>query len=714
MSMRRHVIPLLGEVLLTLGSASLLIAQTPDSAEIMFEAARQMELIDGDLDAAIEQYRAIVSTHPDRRAIVAEALLRMGSGYEKLGQARAREVYERLVREYPDQTTVLVLAREGLSRLTVESTPPSHTMTVRELMRSGEQRPGEVSEPTNDSNFAISGDGQILVYTDWETGDLATKNMATGEVRSLYGVVWGRGPAWYEGPVLSPDDKKVAYVRFPSRSGDTTRIDADSIEGGNRETVYDFKESSNSYPYDWSPDGETILISSHAPDRSVFLATLSLEDKTLQRLVTLDWEGPRRAQYSPDGRFIAYDSTKGGDRKIYLISADGSQESVLVDSPGEDDSPLWTRDGRFLLFRSNRSGKWDLYARRMQNGQPADPEVLIKANLGEATFLRGVTTEGQLVYFEQFGGRDIAITERIEGPAETIQVRILPKVQTPENKRPSFAPDGKRLAYLAGTRQSGTKIRITDLEGKILKEIPLESRFNTNWTPKFSPDGKKMALRVYDAGEAKIMVRSAETGALLNLFSPLGPTVVQRLRADATYPRQFDNIFGRPPDVRSLSYALATYVRTLFSGASDYDRYQAGETTALSTLEQQGLRLFRGRARCTACHVGSNFTDEDFHNTGVFWGQKPYDSGRVVVTGLSEDTGKFKTPTLREIEHTAPYMHDGSITTLEEVIEFYDRGGNANPYLDRELRRLSLTVEEKEALLAFLKSLSGQIRQGLE
>ena len=81
---------------------------------------------------------------------------------------------------------------------------------------------------------------------------------------------------------------------------------------------------------------------------------------------------------------------------------------------------------------------------------------------------------------------------------------------------------------------------------------------------------------------------------------------------------------------------------------------------------------------------------------------------------MSEDTGKFKTPTLREIEHTAPYMHDGSIATLEEVIEFYDRGGNANPYRDRELRRLSLTVEEKEALLAFLKSLSGQIRQGLE
>ena len=126
-----------------------------------------------------------------------------------------------------------------------------------------------------------------------------------------------------------------------------------------------------------------------------------------------------------------------------------------------------------------------------------------------------------------------------------------------------------------------------------------------------------------------------------------------------------------------------------------------------------GLRLFRGRANCTFCHVGPNFTDEDFHNTGVFWGGQPYDAGRFLVTGATEDTGKFKTPTLREVARTAPYMHDGSIATLEEVVEFYDRGGNDNPFRDRELRRLRLTEEEKEALLAFLHTLNGQIRDGL-
>ncbi len=124
------------------------------------------------------------------------------------------------------------------------------------------------------------------------------------------------------------------------------------------------------------------------------------------------------------------------------------------------------------------------------------------------------------------------------------------------------------------------------------------------------------------------------------------------------------------------------------------------------------LRLFRGRANCTACHVGPNLTDEEFHNTGVFWGQEPYDAGRVVVTGVPEDTGKFKTPTLREIGRTAPYMHDGSIATLEEVVDFYDRGGNENPFRDRDLRPLKLTTNEKTALVVFLRSLTGTVTDG--
>ena len=125
-----------------------------------------------------------------------------------------------------------------------------------------------------------------------------------------------------------------------------------------------------------------------------------------------------------------------------------------------------------------------------------------------------------------------------------------------------------------------------------------------------------------------------------------------------------------------------------------------------------GLDLFRGRANCTACHVGPNLTDEQFHNTGVFWGQQPYDPGRFTVTGVSEDIGKFKTPTLREIAGTAPYMHDGSIATLEDVVDFYTDGGRQNPFVDREVRPLGLTEDEKAALVAFLRSLTGVVSEG--
>ena len=185
------------------------------------------------------------------------------------------------------------------------------------------------------------------------------------------------------------------------------------------------------------------------------------------------------------------------------------------------------------------------------------------------------------------------------------------------------------------------------------------------------------------------------------------PTVVERLRADSAYRAEFEEVFGTPPDARSLSQALATFVRTLLSGASRYDRYQAGDSAALSPLEQQGLRLFRGKANCANCHAGSNLSDEELHNTGVSWGREPYDKGRAIVTGMPEDTGKFKTPTLRDIEHTAPYMHDGSVATLVDVIAFYNRGGNANPYRDDRLRPLSLTAQEQGALVAFLRALSG-------
>lgn len=153
---------------------------------------------------------------------------------------------------------------------------------------------------------------------------------------------------------------------------------------------------------------------------------------------------------------------------------------------------------------------------------------------------------------------------------------------------------------------------------------------------------------------------------------------------------------------KEISRALASYVRSILSGDSRFDRFINGDRSALSVEEQAGLQLFRGKANCVACHVGPNFTDERLHNTGVAWRD-----GKFTDAGAGQ--GNFKTPTLREVARTAPYMHDGSLATLEDVIEYYDRGGNRNPGLDPEIRPLHLSSAEKQNLVAFLRCLNGTI-----
>jgi cytochrome c peroxidase len=156
--------------------------------------------------------------------------------------------------------------------------------------------------------------------------------------------------------------------------------------------------------------------------------------------------------------------------------------------------------------------------------------------------------------------------------------------------------------------------------------------------------------------------------------------------------------------------ALASYIRTIRSGDSRFDRFTMGQTSALTALEKAGLELFRGKGHCVNCHVGPNFSDERFHNTGVAWRDGSLtDDGRFTVSRLERDRGAFKTPTLREVARTAPYMHDGSIAKLEDVVEFYSRGGRANPYLDPEIRPRFFSPEEKQALVAFLRALDGAV-----
>lgn len=163
-----------------------------------------------------------------------------------------------------------------------------------------------------------------------------------------------------------------------------------------------------------------------------------------------------------------------------------------------------------------------------------------------------------------------------------------------------------------------------------------------------------------------------------------------------------------------VAAALATYVRTIQSHGSRVDWFQAGQTDMLTADERAGIDLFRGRAGCAVCHGGPDFTDGRFHNTGVGWSNGKFaDLGRYVVTNDDRDFGAFKTPSLRDVALSAPYMHDGSLATLEDVVRFYSDGGHRNPNQDPRMRAPHFTPDESRALVAFLRALTGRTTEGL-
>jgi cytochrome c peroxidase len=194
------------------------------------------------------------------------------------------------------------------------------------------------------------------------------------------------------------------------------------------------------------------------------------------------------------------------------------------------------------------------------------------------------------------------------------------------------------------------------------------------------------------------------------------------VRRDAAYDRLWSRAFGRRPDLEGFTEALAAFQRSLLSGNSRLDRYLfAGDSAALSESERRGLTVFRSRG-CAGCHkifqpgavrfdgsAVSFLTDRHHHNLGVgYENGRMADAGRYEVTGKPMDFGRFKTPSLRNVALTAPYMHDGSLATLEEVIEFYDRGGILNPNLDSVILPKRFSAQDKADLVALLRAMTSE------
>jgi cytochrome c peroxidase len=228
--------------------------------------------------------------------------------------------------------------------------------------------------------------------------------------------------------------------------------------------------------------------------------------------------------------------------------------------------------------------------------------------------------------------------------------------------------------------------------------------------PHFFWDGRAGSLEDQALGPIENPIEMGSTHA----------SMIETLSRIPAYAPYFAEAFGSPEITKErVAEAIADYERTRMSGNSPWDRWRYNrDQGAVSAQVKAGHELFNGKANCAQCHLGNNFTDSQFHNLGVGWdgAKKAFrDEGRWSVSQTftgdlrrEGDRGAFKTPTLREVTKHPPYMHDGSLATLREVVEFYNGGGLKNPWLDPKIKPLMLTDPELDALVEFMKALEGE------
>ncbi len=527
----------LGSVLVCLAMSAVYPAnQVKDNrAEVALQAAIKTEAVDGNLKAAIEQYRKIVET--GSRAVAAKALVRMGQCYEKLGNVEARKAYEQVVREYADQLEPVKLARSRLAALSQPTGIVNHdTMTVRQVW----------AGPDEDFLGAPTRDGRYLTLQDWESQELAVRDLATGQKRRLT----NKDPRSLEFALLSipsPDGKDVVYGWYNKDNFYDLRIVG--MDGSKPRVLYANAELTYLEPSDWSPDGKNILAIFYQKDKGSQIALVSVTDGSARILKSFDQEAPKRARFSPDGRYIAYDFPQQPGTKeydIFVLAVDGGHETPVVQHPANDVVFDWTPDGKRILFGSDRSGTMGAWWVQIADGKPDGTPEVVKPDLGQDVRPMGFTRDGSYYYNVRTGMSDVYIAELDLASGRVLAPPVLATQRfVGSNSKPDWSSNGRQLIYLSqrGPGAWGARaICVRDAKSGQVHEIP--SKLDRVVSVRWFPDGRSLLAGAQHPsgvfGDFRIDVQTGEYERV-DLQSPLGWGTAWSPDGKAIFYHQWNN-----------------------------------------------------------------------------------------------------------------------------------------------------------------------------
>jgi len=370
-----------------------------------------------------------------------------------------------------------------------------------------------------------SPDGRYLTFVDWSTGDLAVRDVASGENRRLTNKgSWGGSEEYAEASIVSPDSRQIAYAWFNGEFYDLRLVDMGGSEPRilYRNAAVDYLE-----PGGWSPDGKFISLHLTASATSE-IALVSVVDGSVRVLKRVESSDLVLGPFSPDGRYLLYDRSprrSSPERDIFLLAIDGSREVHLVNHPADDSSVAWSPDGRRVVFLSDRQGAIGFWFLPVADGQAQGLPELIQSNLPPMTPL-GVTSEGALYYGLHAGIRDSYIARLDPGTGRVIGTpKLVSQDSVGSNRLPAWSPDGRYLAYLSlrdsrPGSPSSPRLVIRSLETGQQRELAPTLAFQPPWSPLcWSSDGRFiLAAGVNEEGRQglfRIDARTAEVTAMV-------------------------------------------------------------------------------------------------------------------------------------------------------------------------------------------------------
>ena len=484
-----------------------------EDISVLMQKAIFAEETEGDLDAAIKLYRVLLEQAKNQQNVAATAQYRLAICLHRKGQPdEAVTMLKRLLADYggpPD------LQRRAKERLREWGAPPE-SLTVREVWPSA-----------IDTSGAVSRDGRFLCFTDWGTGDLAIRDLATGENRRLTDKgPWIKSDAFAMSALFSPDGSQIASWWLIAEGLEEIRLI--DISGKAPPRVLLRRQTISTRMTDWSPDGSCLVAmewkrgddypnpgAEPRPGRPVLIDLRTGEVKALANGTSV-LEGRVWPRFSPDGRYLVYDRaipSDGGHRDIFLYDLRAGAERVLIRHSAEDAFLGWIPDSRTFLFKSGRSGSMDLWRATLDEAGLANEPELMRDNIGDIEPM-GITTQGRLFYATVSHTSDIYSAELDFETGKLVRepARLTREV-IGDNRNPVWSPDGNRLVFVA--MQTPRELGVFERYTKTIARFPLKEPVGAmlvqvSWTG----DSRQVGIRGLDTqGRYGLFLLDLATGA---------------------------------------------------------------------------------------------------------------------------------------------------------------------------------------------------------